>query len=189
MHIEAHDIEGTGGIGPVGWSDDPFIAKSKNLAANTEVSSTFRRTADPNIGLADVPAVLIWHRIGNVLIEEDAGILRLAEESEPSRRLNCHVKPETAQQIRIIRLCVPYAVLAFDARAEFAAELKPARQSVIQVLNREQPGSGFVTVECVFGCGLLTPGRLSKSAAEAKERNERKCAGSCHVLLRDLNAR
>jgi hypothetical protein len=122
------------------------------------------------------------------MIEKDVGVLRLAEEAEPFRRLNRYVKPETAQQIRIVRRCVSDAIFAFDARTVFAAEAKPARQSVIQALNREQPGSGFVAIE--YGLGyVLTLRWLCESAAEAEERNNRKRAKGCHIQLCDLNAR
>ena len=142
MHIQARGIEGTGRIGPVGWPDDPFVAKSKNLAADSEIRSTFRRTAELNIGLADIPAVLRGHCIRNVMIEKDAGVLRLAKKGEPVSRLNGRVKPETAQQIGIVCGCVFYVIRAFDTGTVFAAESKPARQSVIQALNGEEPGAG-----------------------------------------------
>src|SRR5712692_7063822 len=131
MHIEAHCIKGTARVDPVGWSDHPFIAKSKDLATNDEVRPAFRGTAEPNIGLADIPGVLIRHYVGNVTIEKDAGILRLAEEAKPLRRLNGRVQPETAQQIGIVRRCVLNVIRAFDARTVFAPESKPARQSLI----------------------------------------------------------
>jgi hypothetical protein len=162
-------------------SDGPM---TRSLAANNEVRPTFRGIAQLNIGLAEIPAVLIWNCTRNVIIEKDAGVLHLAEDSEPFRGLNCHVNSDTAQQICIVRRCVTYAILAFDARAEFAAESKPARQSMVQAINREQPGSGFVAIECVFRSGLLTPGWLCKNAAEAKKRNECNRAGGWHTLLR-----
>src|SRR5260370_38867821 len=99
MYIEAHCIKGTARVYPIGWSDHPFSAESKNLATNDEVRPAVRGATELNIGLADIPGVLIRHYIGNVMIEKDAGGLRLAEEAEPVRRLNRRVKPETAQQI------------------------------------------------------------------------------------------
>src|SRR5260370_9062399 len=130
MHIQAHGIERTARVDPVGRSDDPFIAESKNLATGDEVAPPFRGTAYLNIGLADIPNILIRQCIWNVLIEKDARVLRLAEESEPFHGLNSHIKPDPAQQICIVRGCVLYAILAFDASSVFAAELNPARQSV-----------------------------------------------------------
>src|SRR5438128_67147 len=97
MHTEANGIEGTARVDPVGWSDHAFTAESKNLPTNDEVRPAFRGTANLKVGLADIPDVLIRQRIGNVMIEKDAGVLRLAEEAEPSRRLNRCMKPETAQ--------------------------------------------------------------------------------------------
>ena len=127
MHIEAHGIEGTSRVDPVGWSDHPFIAECKNLTADDYVRPALRGTAELNIALADIPDVLIRHCIGNVMIENDAGVLRLAEEAEPLLQLNRHVKPESAQQVCIVRSCVAYAILAFVARTVFAAESKPGR--------------------------------------------------------------
>src|ERR1700682_2004071 len=148
MHIQAHRIEGMPRVDPVGWSNHPFIAESEYLAACNDVRPAFGGTAELNICLADVPVVLIWKCIGNVTIEDDAGVLRLAEEADPLRRLNRHVKPKTAQKICIVRRCVLYAILTLDARTVFAAESKSARQGVIQTLKREQPRSGFVLIEC-----------------------------------------
>src|SRR6266478_9565381 len=128
MHVEAHCIEGTARVDPLGWSDHPFNAESESLATNHEVRPTLRGTAEPNIGLADIPCVLIRHYIGNMMIEEDAGVLRLAEEGEPVCGLNRRVKPETAQQIGIVRRRVFYVIRTFDARTVLAAESKPARQ-------------------------------------------------------------
>src|SRR5882724_9851033 len=102
MHIEAHSVEGTARVDPVGWSDHAFITERKNLATNNEVRPAFRGIAELNIGLAKIPGVLIRRCAGNVLIENDAGVLGLADEAEPVRRLNRHIEPETAQQIRIV---------------------------------------------------------------------------------------
>src|ERR1700694_4528065 len=103
MDIQAHCIEGTSRVDPFGWSNHPFIAESKNLAANNEVGPAFRGTAEPKIRLANVPVCLIRRCIGNVAIEKDAGVLRLAEEAEPFHGLNRHIEPETAQEICIFR--------------------------------------------------------------------------------------
>ncbi len=99
MHVQAHYIKTTAGIHPVGWSNHTFIAESKNLAANNKVCPAFRGTAELNIGLADIPGILIRQCIGHVLIEKDMRVLGLAEEGEPLRRLNRHVEPEPAEQI------------------------------------------------------------------------------------------
>ncbi len=60
---------------------------------------------------------------------------------------------------------------------------------MIQALNREQPGSGFGAIECVFRGGFLTPGWLRKNAAEAKKQNECNRAGGWHILLSDLECK
>jgi hypothetical protein len=70
--------------------------------------------------------------------------------------MNGRVKPETAQQIGIVRRCVFYVIRAFDASTVFAAESKPARQRLIQPPNREEPSPGFGAIGCGSGCGLLT---------------------------------
>src|ERR1700736_702463 len=127
MHIQAHGIEGTACVDPVRWSDYAFIPERKHLAANNKVRPAFGGIAELNIGLADIPGVLVRQCCWNVLVEKNMGVLSLAEESEPFRRLNRHVKPDPAQQIFIIGGCVPYAVLAFDASPVFASELHPAR--------------------------------------------------------------
>src|SRR6267142_5542904 len=131
VHIDAHCIERTARVDPLGWSDHPFSAEGESLAANDEVRPTLRGTAELNICLADIPGVLIGHCIGNVMIEKDAGVLRLAEEGEPVCGLNRRVKPETAQQIGIVRRRVFYVIRPFDARTVLAAESKPTRQSLI----------------------------------------------------------
>ena len=71
MQIQAHCVEGAGGIGPVGWSDNAFSAESEDLTANNDVPPALRGTADLNVRLP--------HVLGNYLIEEDMGILSLAE--------------------------------------------------------------------------------------------------------------
>ena len=60
---------------------------------------------------------------------------------------------------------------------------------MIQALNREQPGSGVVAIECSTGCGFLTVRWLCQGAAEAKKRNERNRAGGWHILLCDLECK
>src|ERR1700674_1403659 len=95
MQIQAGCVEGTAHVDPVRWSNHPFVAESENLPANNDVRPAFLRTAHLDISLADIPDVLIGHCIGDVLIEKGARVLRLAEESEPSHRLNRKVKPET----------------------------------------------------------------------------------------------
>src|SRR6266404_6707766 len=54
---------------------------------------------------------------------------------------------------------------------------------MIQALNREQPRSGVLAIECSSGCGCLTVRWLCQGAAEAKKRNERNLAGGWHILL------
>src|SRR5258705_8324030 len=125
MHIQAHCIEGAAHIEPVGWSDHPFIAERKNLAAGNDVDPAFGRTAGLNIGLADIPDILIRKRIGNVLIEKDARVLRLPEKSEPFHRLKLNVKPQAAEEIGIVRGRIPDAIFTLEAKAVFAAETKP----------------------------------------------------------------
>src|SRR5437868_14996009 len=97
MHIQAHGIEGTPHVQPIGWSDYPFIAKSKHLSAGNEIRPGFRGTAELNIGLTNIPGVLIRQCLRNDVIEKNVGVLSLPEESEPLRRLYRHVKPEPAQ--------------------------------------------------------------------------------------------
>src|SRR5258708_12752237 len=99
MHVQAHYIKTTAGIHPVGWSNHTFIAESKNLAANNKVCPAFRGTAELNIGLADIPGILIRQCIGHVLIEKDMRVLGLPDERDPFRPLNPTVEPDPAYQI------------------------------------------------------------------------------------------
>src|SRR5438309_6968711 len=97
MQIQAHRVESTRRIGPVGWSDHAFSAESEDLTAHPDVRPSLRPTADMNIGLANIPGVLERRRFGNRGIEQDMGVLSLAEKLKPPRWLNSDTKPETAQ--------------------------------------------------------------------------------------------
>src|SRR5947209_13547279 len=97
MQIQAHRVESTGRIGPVRWSDHALSAESEDLAAHHDVGPPLRPTADLNIGLANIPGVLERRRFGDRGIEQDMGVLSLAEKVKPPRWLNSDTKPETAQ--------------------------------------------------------------------------------------------
>src|SRR4051812_25311640 len=97
MQIQAHCVESTRRIGPVGWSDYAFLAESKDLPAGTEVCPALRGATDLHIRLANIPGVLERRLYGNRGIEQDMGVLSLAEKLKPPRWLNSDTKPETAQ--------------------------------------------------------------------------------------------
>src|ERR1700747_2491872 len=101
MNIHPRHVESTTDVKPFRWADDAFIAKTQNLAARQPIEPTCLRTAELQIGLPDRALVFVWISIGDVVVEENAGILRFGVEKQPLLGLDTQPQAQAIQQIEI----------------------------------------------------------------------------------------
>src|ERR1700740_1378786 len=139
MKVDARDIKSAADIKPVRRTDHTFIAKNKYLASRNRIGPTGRGTTDLNVALPKSPSVLEGIRVGNVVVEKDTRVLHFSVELEPLFGLDSYVDAQAVQQVKIACFRETRTFRTLRASTIFTANVKPARQNLVEFLDREQP--------------------------------------------------
>src|SRR6201993_617758 len=144
MNIHARNVERATDVKPFRWADDAFIAITQNLAARQRIDPTCLGTAYLRIGLPKGPLVFVRIGIGDVVVEENAGILRFSVEQQPLLGLDTQPYPQAIQQISIVCAGVPDSCRTLETAAKFPANAEPAGQTSVELVNGKQPVQGII---------------------------------------------